>query len=71
MIELTKHQEELKEKLEHGDVTDLAKALGVTTKTIQNVIYRRRKGQYVWDALEKYLADRSSKRAERILAIHS
>lgn len=70
MIKLTKEQEELREKLERGDITDLANVLNRTTKTIQNVIRGRRKGDYVWDAISELIKDRNKKREEKLRALN-
>ena len=71
MIELNELQEGLKDRLERGDIKDLADILNKTTKTIQNVIYGRRKGDYVWSAISQLVEERNARRMEKLRALNS
>ena len=69
-LQLTDEQQILKEKLEYGDITNLASALDISRMTIWNTLNGKRQSPYIWDAIKQLVSERDSKRNEKITLLN-
>lgn len=65
-LKLTEEQQILKDKLEYGDITNLASALDISRMTIWNTLNGKRKSPYIWDAIKQLVSERDNRRNEKI-----
>lgn len=70
-VKLTETQLKLKERLEYGNISKIAKALGVSREHISLVLSGKIDKQYIWDATEQFLNERDIKRKQSISSLHS
>lgn len=61
----------LKSKLEYGDISRIARALGFSREHVSLVLSGKVDKPYIWAAAKDFLADRDKMRKENIAALNS
>lgn len=70
-LKLTESQLKLKNRLEYGDISKIAKALGVSREHVSLTLSGKKDKKYIWDATEQFLIDRDKLRKRSISALNS
>lgn len=70
-LNLTDEQLNLKTRLEYGDISKIAKALGLSREHVSLVLSGKVDKPYIWNATKKFLLDRDKVREASIAALNS